>query len=78
MAPWGYGDYLEAITDPSHERHDQMIEWGGPDFDPSAVDADAIDRKLALLADIPVPPKAKPKKKSRSSSAAATGRGNKS
>jgi hypothetical protein len=26
----GYGEYLEAIADPSHERHREMLDWRGP------------------------------------------------
>lgn len=36
--PWGYADYLEALADPEHEQHDEMLEWRGP-FDPGAFDA---------------------------------------
>ena len=35
--PWGYADYLAAITDPHHEQHEEMLEWRGP-FDPEAFD----------------------------------------
>jgi hypothetical protein len=35
--PWGYTEYLEAIRDPNHERHNEMLEWGG-EFDPEAYD----------------------------------------
>lgn len=48
--PWGYGHYLEAIADPDHEDHDDMLEWNGPDFDPNTVDEDAIRKVLAKLA----------------------------
>ena len=34
--PWGYKEYLEAIRDPSHARHAEMLEWGG-EFDPEAM-----------------------------------------
>ena len=27
--PWGYAEYLEALADPSNERHDELIEWMG-------------------------------------------------
>ena len=47
--PWGYAHYLEAIADPDHENHDEMIEWRGPGFDPSAVDEAAIREGLAGL-----------------------------
>jgi hypothetical protein len=48
--PWGYAEYLEALADPSHESHAEMVEWRGPDFDPKAVDAAAIQKQLARLA----------------------------
>ena len=48
--PWGYQEYLEAIADPSHERHSEMIEWRGSGFDPKTVDAVEIERELAKLA----------------------------
>ncbi|MHB1880765.1 MAG: plasmid pRiA4b ORF-3 family protein [Acidithiobacillus sp.] len=25
--PWGYQDYLEAIDDPNHEMHQEMLAW---------------------------------------------------
>jgi hypothetical protein len=31
----GYAEYLEAIADPSHERHREMLDWNGP-FNPDA------------------------------------------
>ena len=31
----GYAEYLEAIADPSHERHREMLGWRGP-FNPDA------------------------------------------
>lgn len=45
--PLGYAHYLEAIADPGHENHDDMIAWRGPGFDPSAVDEAAIRKELA-------------------------------
>lgn len=48
--PLGYAHYLQAIADPSHENHDDMIAWRGPGFDPSAVDETAIREELATLA----------------------------
>jgi hypothetical protein len=47
--PWGYGEFLEAIADPKHERHKELIEWRG-DFDPQQFDIDKINRRLAELA----------------------------
>ena len=33
----GYEEYLEAMADPEHERHDEYMNWRGP-FDPEAFD----------------------------------------
>jgi hypothetical protein len=34
----GYAEYLEAIADPSHERHRELLDWNGP-FNPEAFNA---------------------------------------
>ena len=31
--PWGYAELLEALKDPNHERHSELTEWIGDDFD---------------------------------------------
>jgi hypothetical protein len=43
--PGGYEDYLEAMADPEHEEHEDMIQWGGP-FDPEAFSVEKINRQL--------------------------------
>lgn len=48
--PIGYADYLEAIRDPDHEQHEEMVEWGGLDFDPDVVDVGEIRDALAGMA----------------------------
>ncbi len=35
--PWGYAEIVEAMADPKHERHEELLEWSGP-FDPEAFD----------------------------------------
>jgi hypothetical protein len=45
--PWGYGDFLGAIQDPRHERHEELLEWVGGEFDPEAFDIEAINEGLA-------------------------------
>jgi Plasmid pRiA4b ORF-3-like protein len=48
--PWGYAEYVEAMADSNHERHAEMVEWHGPDFDPNVVDVPSIEKELAKLA----------------------------
>lgn len=40
--PWGYQELLEARADPKHERHEELVEWIGDDFDPAAFDPQAV------------------------------------
>jgi hypothetical protein len=46
----GYTRYLKAMADPRHDRHAEMVEWRGPDFDPNAVDEAGIRKRLDRLA----------------------------
>jgi Plasmid pRiA4b ORF-3-like protein len=46
--PWGYEEYLEAIRDPSHERHEELLEWGGG-FDPEEFDLEGVNKQLRRL-----------------------------
>ena len=38
-------EYLEAITDPGHGRHDEFMDWTGP-FEPEAFDPKAATRVM--------------------------------
>lgn len=40
---WGYETFLEAISDPAHERHYEMLEWVGGEFDPAAFVPEEVD-----------------------------------
>ncbi len=40
----GYYHFLEAIKDPKHPEHEDMMEWAGKDFDPAAFDVQEINR----------------------------------
>ena len=44
-----YGSFLEAIADPKHEQHQQMLDWIGYPFDPRAFDLNAINQRLARI-----------------------------
>jgi hypothetical protein len=34
----GYANFLEAISDPMHEEHDEYLDWVGDEFDPEKFD----------------------------------------
>lgn len=50
--PWGYAELKEILADPSHEQHQEMLDWLGLDnpsaFDPNALATDQIEEELAL------------------------------
>ena len=46
---WGYADLLEALADPAHEEHEELLEWAGEDFDPEAFELEAVNARLARL-----------------------------
>jgi hypothetical protein len=43
--PFGYQEYLEALADPKHERHEEFMEWSGA-YDPEQFDAKAATRHM--------------------------------
>ncbi len=47
--PWGYAEFLDAIRDPSHEQHEELLEWVGGEFDPESFEPDAVNRDLRRL-----------------------------
>jgi hypothetical protein len=48
--PWGYAEFLEAVNNPRHERHAELKEWLGDDFDPNAADIQWLNEEVAALA----------------------------
>jgi hypothetical protein len=42
----GYADLLEALADPSNERHAALKEWVGPHFAPEELDLASVNREL--------------------------------
>jgi Plasmid pRiA4b ORF-3-like protein len=45
----GYLEFPDAINDPSHEEHQQMLEWCGGSFDPNAFDLDTVNQRLSEI-----------------------------
>ena len=41
----GYQEYLEAMADPGHERHEELLAWRGP-FNPDAFDPAKATRAM--------------------------------
>lgn len=46
---WGYASFLEAIQNPDHPEHDDMLEWVGDSFDPEAFDLAAVNKALRQI-----------------------------
>jgi hypothetical protein len=42
---WGFADFVEAVTNSDHERHEEFLEWNGP-FDPTDFDAKKATRRM--------------------------------
>lgn len=45
----GYAELLEALRDPQHEEHDELLEWVGGSFDPEAFDLAIVNRGLRRI-----------------------------
>jgi len=42
---WGYQEYVEAMADPDHKRHEELMEWSGP-YDAEQFDAQAATKEM--------------------------------
>lgn len=47
--PWGYADFVEAVTNPSHPGHEERREWVGDEFNPETFDLEGINEQLKAL-----------------------------
>lgn len=45
----GYFEFVEVISDPSHEEHESMLTWCGGQFDPRFFDIDATNERLKRI-----------------------------
>jgi hypothetical protein len=43
---WGYVEFIEAMQDPKHPRHDEFADWFEDEFDPEVFDIDEVNRRL--------------------------------
>jgi len=43
---WGYAGFLEAISDPKHAEHEDMLDWIGGEFDSEEFDLEEVDRRM--------------------------------
>lgn len=48
--PWGYRDMLDALRNPKHQRHAEVVERLGSDFDPATIDSASLENAVAGLA----------------------------
>ncbi len=46
---WGYDSFVEAVLDPDHPEHDEMLQWVGRPFDPEAFDMDKVNEALKQM-----------------------------
>jgi hypothetical protein len=45
----GFYNLLEAISDPEHDQHEDLLDWVGDDFDPEAFSIEEVNRRFAPL-----------------------------
>ena len=47
--PWSYPDFVEAVSNPDHRRHEERLEWVGGEFDPEKFDLEAVNSELRRM-----------------------------
>lgn len=48
---YGYAEFLEAISDPDHEEHIDMLTWVGGIFDPAGFDINSANERISQMYD---------------------------
>lgn len=43
---WGYANLVDAVADPNHPDHAQLLDWVGGSYDPAAFDRERVDALL--------------------------------
>jgi pRiA4b ORF-3-like protein len=46
--PWGFAELLNAIRDPEHDRHEELLEWVGGEFDPAEFSVEDANKALSV------------------------------
>ncbi|MBM3605972.1 MAG: plasmid pRiA4b ORF-3 family protein [Alphaproteobacteria bacterium] len=60
---WGFTEFFEALADPDHEQHEEMVQWSGGDFDAADAEIDSIIERFSRLAKKWAPQSRKPRQK---------------
>jgi len=47
--PYGYAEFVQAISDPKHPDRADRLEWVGEDFDPNVFDIETANADLAEI-----------------------------
>lgn len=43
---WGYGELVDALADPRHERHEKLLEWVGGSFNAAKFDLTEVNARV--------------------------------
>jgi len=46
----GFEQFLDAMADPKHEEHQEVLEWYGGRFDPDDIDESITKRRVGMIA----------------------------
>ena len=47
--PFGYLEFVDAMSDPAHPDHDDVMDWHGERFDPEDIELDAVEAMLGRI-----------------------------
>ncbi len=53
----GFQYFLEAMNDPNHEEHEEVMDWHGEPFEPNNIDEDILKIHMKRLANMRRPKK---------------------
>lgn len=49
---FGYSNLIEAMNDPNHDAHRELLMWSGGDFDPESLDKNLVNYRCELIAQL--------------------------